>query len=405
MDFQCYLCFDRFFADNKSVIDHLKSTHQIKEKIQLIKCTVRETKCGKYFQTFSGLSRHVLACLSNREINEMSEQINNVELEDNPIYQNHQKSFIFNDSSNASYSNSNDTFIYNEVVSQIHDAGSQNANSSFIFNSSNLNIAGGERGTENVQNDPAMNYFRSLLQLNMNESTLNSIFSSTEKLLMETKGFCHQQIKNHGDPLENFDVAINVVMTGLQKFDTSHKRKMFLESQKLHVKSMEFGIGTHWATKRDKHSGQMMPVREQSTFSYFSPLEVIEKLFKRKHVCDAYFNYNETSKHNCEPNIYQDFCCGTVFRDIELFRKHPDSLQLQFFIDGVEICSALKTKTTLHSQVAIYMTIRNMPPQYAYNMGNIHLICLVNENDLKKAETNYTNILELIVAEKHLESS
>lgn len=38
-------------------------------------------------------------------------------------------------------------------------------------------------------------------------------------------------------------------------------------------------------------------------------------------------------------------------------------------------------------------------------MNNIFLVCLVNENDLKKAETNYTNILEQIVKEiKILES-
>lgn len=39
-------------------------------------------------------------------------------------------------------------------------------------------------------------------------------------------------------------------------------------------------------------------------------------------------------------------------------------------------------------------------------MNNIHLICLVNENDLKKKETDYTNILELIVRDlKVLESN
>lgn len=38
-----------------------------------------------------------------------------------------------------------------------------------------------------------------------------------------------------------------------------------------------------------------------------------------------------------------------------------------------------------------------MPPQFAYDMNNIHLISVVNENDLKKNETDYTNLLEQLV--------
>lgn len=51
----------------------------------------------------------------------------------------------------------------------------------------------------------------------------------------------------------------------------------------------------------------------------------------------------------------------------------------------------------MHSQVAVYLFIRNMSENFAHNMGSLHLICLVNENDLKKKETDYTNILEMIV--------
>lgn len=65
MSFHCYLCSDRFFDNNKLVVNHLKAEHRIKEKINLIKCTVKNSKCGKHFQTFSGLNRHIKNCLND----------------------------------------------------------------------------------------------------------------------------------------------------------------------------------------------------------------------------------------------------------------------------------------------------------------------------------------------------
>lgn len=40
-----------------------------------------------------------------------------------------------------------------------------------------------------------------------------------------------------------------------------------------------------------------------------------------------------------------------------------------------------------------------MPTRFSYNMDNIFLICLVNENDFKKKETNYFNLFEPIVGD------
>lgn len=120
----------------------------------------------------------------------------------------------------------------------------------------------------------------------------------------------------------------------------------------------------------------------------------------------TYYEYNKKSKHICDPQTYKDFCCGNVAKNVDFFKQNPNGLQLQFFVDGFEVCSALKSKTTLHSQVAVYMTIQNMPPRFAYNMSSIFLVCLVNENDLKKNETNYTNLLEPIVKDiQYLETA
>lgn len=54
----------------------------------------------------------------------------------------------------------------------------------------------------------------------------------------------------------------------------------------------------------------------------------------------------------------------------------------------------------------MYMAIRNMPHRYAFNLSNIFLVCLVNENDLKRTEAGYNDVLRRIVSDiKVLESS
>lgn len=99
----------------------------------------------------------------------------------------------------------------------------------------------------------------------------------------------------------------------------------------------------------------------------------------------------------CEDDVYMDFCCGSVFKSNELFRKHPNSIQIQLFFDGFEICDPLKSRSNKYNQLGVYFTIRNLPPQFAYCLSNIHTVALVNESDLKKSETDYTNIFEVIV--------
>lgn len=225
---------------------------------------------------------------------------------------------------------------------------------------------------------------------------MNSIIELTGRLLNKTHQFCNSSMKTHEEnPFEALDCSMNLFSAGLYRFSTAFKRKNFVKNHESYIEPQQFGIGTHFELKRDKLSGILEQVHKQSTLSYVSPLEIITRIFKMPHVREEYFTY-QSQKHTCVPDVYRDFCCGSTFKNIDLFKDHPNSLQLQIFIDGFEVCNPLKTKTTMHSQLAVYLSIINMPKRFAHSMNNIHLICLVNENDLKKKETDYTNILELI---------
>lgn len=110
-----------------------------------------------------------------------------------------------------------------------------------------------------------------------------------------------------------------------------------------------------------------------------------------------YLDYNNNEKHKCQEGLYKDVCCGSVFKSNELFKKYPNSLQLQIFTDGFEVCSALKPKTNLYGQVAIYFSILNLPHELAFNQNNIHLVAICNANDLKTEQTDFNTVWDFLV--------
>lgn len=386
MEFECEFCHQNF-ESNKIAIEHLKKVHNVKEKVDLIKCTVKNPNCDRHFQTFNGLTRHISKCVGMN-----IDRIGNDLSGDDTLKSTNQeceRSFVFNESKEEENFTSeidtvpesilNQTFVFDESV-ETDCSRRKSPGHSFSFNCSDI------EATSTTVDTITKCFLVDLLKLNLNEQTTNEIFRLTNTLLKNCREMCQRsmEVSSTVSPQEAFDHSMDALMNEFQRFDSSHKRRKFVESQSSFVKSNSIGIGTHWETKRDKHSNTLLPLRKQSEFCFFSPLDIIKTLFEKPHIYDTYYEYNKKSKHICDPQTYKDFCCGNVAKNVDFFKQNPNGLQLQFFVDGFEVCSALKSKTTLHSQVAVYMTIQNMPPRFAYNMSSIFLVCLVNENDLKK---------------------
>lgn len=347
MKFECFLCTNLYFDENKQVIKHLKNDHKINEKVHQIKCTVKNSHCGKFFNTFSGLNRHVRFCTRNFDassvsINERSEAENRV---DEDI------SFIFNDSlSIATESNLNNQ---KSAIDYVHESDCNNdninaADANDFFYNINENDAHKE---SNIEEEvfSAEQLSSELIGMNLNEKDLNTIFHVLQKMLIRIQGFCLAFLKVHEEnPLEALDTAMSFIRNDLHQLSSTYKRKLAVEKNELYVKPRDIGIGTQWDLRRDKSCKSVLPVHRQSLFHYISPIETIKTLFKRESIRKTYFDYNKSVKHVCAPGVYKHFCCGSVYKSNKLFQEHPNALQLQFFLDGFEICSALKTKTKVY---------------------------------------------------------
>lgn len=403
MNFECKLCHTDFLT-NEEAIKHYKLSHDTENYIR-VNCTVKNSKCGKCFQTYQGLKKHVGMCLSERGA---------MPLVDCGTSSKKRKTLVFDDDIEQSPTNQIENeldFVYegddgvncveNESDDVYEDHGINSApgatpvDTDFVFGSDDTNFA--------VPYEISINFLLTLLKLNLTEKNMNEVLRLTETMLEQIRKLCKQTIElDEINPSEAVDYSFDVIVNDIKKLNTSHKRKNFIQAQKSFIKPIQIAIGTHWINKREKVSNMLVPVREQSVFNFIPPSQTIQNLFQRPNILQTYMKYNQETKHSCESNIYRDFCCGSIYRDLDFFRNNPNALQLQFFYDGFEISHPLKSKRGLYSHVAVYMTIRNMPPQFSYNMENIFLVCLVNENDLKKKETNYFNLFEPVVEDLKL---
>lgn len=188
----------------------------------------------------------------------------------------------------------------------------------------------------------------------------------------------------------------------LKNFNSTYKRKQNYENSPLYVPPQEKAIGTRSEMVADKRNFTSAPHIMQSSFQYVSIKETIKSLFLRDDFLRAFQNDSRENNHTCKNGEYYDYCCGSAFKNSDLFKSHPKSLQIQIATDDFEICNPLSSKATLHKICAVYFVIRNMPR--LSNLKNIYLICLCNSNDIKTPETDFNNLWKLIVNEmKHIE--
>lgn len=377
--FNCYICVDKF-DDTKEIKSHLVNSHKIREKFDIIKCVVSR-KCEKTFQTWSGFYKHVKTCIANE----------------------HQETVVGNHNSENDTQQQCDSSdkipIYHQNSNHKHD------NSFGNEKCENIEIFDHYQGYHSRM----VQYFRKfsleIESLPVAQNVKDCIFNLTKDVLNEYYEYncgAISECKNLSDEqaVEVLKDAQYQFVSEIRKYDTTFKRNKLCEENSLHVKPEEKAIGTHWETKKDRKTQKKYPVHVQSILQYVPITETLKSLFQRDYFRKLYFDYNDDTtgnKHKCVPGVYTDYCCGEIYKNIRLFAEHPESIQIQIFTDGFEMCDGLKSKASLHSQTGFYFAIRNLPPELAFSMDNIHMVVLCNANDVNTLHTDYNNIWKLIV--------
>lgn len=237
-----------------------------------------------------------------------------------------------------------------------------------------------------------------------NENT-DQIFGLSINLIKEYTNLCrcllNDAIGGKKNEVDNaLQVALDYVRDKLLKDSSTYKRHQTLTKNGLFVAPQEKVLGTHWEMVRDKSTNVSIPRLLPSKFHYIPMLQSIQYLFSQKEFKEMYFDYNlSEDRHRCTEGVYKHFCCGSLYKNCELFKFQPHALQLQIATDDFEICDVLGSKAGVHKMCPIYFTIKNVPSHFLSKVSNIHLVSLCRSDDIKTQETDFNDLWEHIVRE------
>lgn len=243
-----------------------------------------------------------------------------------------------------------------------------------------------------------------LLLMNTTENNLNKIFCALENLVENYDTLLQRMLPPDLQAKLStlFSKAKEYVAEKFKSRNTAKKRQKMVEKHECYVNPIKYSIGCNWTSKINCGNALVDHKIVQTTYQYVPITETLKSLFNNDTFSESYFNFNENRKHVCTENVFEDFCCGSIYRDSDVFTRN--TIQLQLGIDDFEPCNALKTKSGLHKMCGIYMEIRNVDPKYKSKLSNIHLVALVKSQDVK--ENDFDKVARKILGElKLLESA
>lgn len=195
------------------------------------------------------------------------------------------------------------------------------------------------------------NFNSAIIGSNLNQSTTDKIFKATINLIKQTHNFYISTLnEDHSEssPAQILEQCSDFVCSKISQNKSTYLRKKQFKASESYVAPKECAIGLRWEMKKCKRFGKVrkIPRLVQCTFQFVSIVETISSLFKSEEFKKMYFEYNMSQKHDCNNNIYYDFCCGDKYKKNEFFKRNPLALQIQMYLDDFEICNPLASVST-----------------------------------------------------------
>lgn len=197
------------------------------------------------------------------------------------------------------------------------------------------------------------------------------------------------------NPEQAADMSTALICNKLNEYTTRYKRDKAYSQMNTFVPPEEMMMGIRWDIVRATDSQCAIPRLLPCKFQYVSIIKSIESMFEREDFRNEFFK----TKHQCQPGVYIDFCCGSKFQNSHFFKSAENCLQLQIATDDFEVANPLGSKATLHKICAVYLLIRNLPMRLRSKVDNIQVIALCNTDDIKTKYTDFNDLWRPIVHE------
>lgn len=236
------------------------------------------------------------------------------------------------------------------------------------------------------------------LNINVKEST--KIFQLTGKMIEQINAVNIELVldpHNETSPERIMSMTKDLVQSEISLYATEYKFRKKISSTSSYVHPEERAIGTRYEMKRLRNDKIAIPRCVPSTLQFVRITETIKSFFEDEKFRYLYFKHN-SENHICVEGQYKSFCCGSVYKENELFSSDPYALQIQLFHDDFELCSPLQSKAGVHKLNGLYFKIINFPIQYQSKLNYIGLVSLCHSDDIyKSTQADFNNIWEIVV--------
>lgn len=231
--------------------------------------------------------------------------------------------------------------------------------------------------------------------MNLTQKEIDTVIFLCKNLIRKTEILCENLMVSK-DPKKDIAQPFNFIHARLCDYDTSYKRKKNIEKNPEYIKPIEKIIGVKWKQIPEPTKTISDFKLVQTRFQFVPISESLSVLFYNSNFKEMYMKYNIEKNHECTPGTYRDFCCGSTFKNIEIF-KSPLSMQIQIGIDDFDPSDALKSKAGNQNMCGIYFELRNVPPEFSFKLDTRKLVALANVRDIKNEADSMDLVIRHIV--------
>lgn len=211
-------------------------------------------------------------------------------------------------------------------------------------------------------------YINNIMSKNLSHDTTSMLIIGTFDIIASLMNTIEKRIEQNKCDCKHVMNGISTILRAqISEYSTKYKRSQNMLSESIYVPPETIEID-------QRSSLQFVPISKS-----------LKALFSNDDYKNTYFEFNSNGRHTCFPGRYEDFCCGSKYKEIEACQINS-TIQIQLYIDDFEMCSPIGSKT--RKICAVYFTVRNIPLELRSRLNFIYLVALAESNAIKSNGIN-----------------
>ena len=206
---------------------------------------------------------------------------------------------------------------------------------------------------------------------------VHAALSNAKKVLEEHD--CHQS--ELLDPLIAKSLP-SAAPNYFETFKTAYRQQQFFQDHMDLITPFRVALPAHARYFGRVQTDKPQRQKEQSTVNV-SLIEQLSLMLNRE---DIYMQVFGDKEHT--DGVLSRYEDGSAFKNNDLFKCHPKSLQIHLYLDEAQVCDALGSKTFFNKEVFVYFTLGNLDLKFRSNLKNIFLLSIFPNHFVKEYSLN-----------------